>query len=108
MVEGRPQNDEFTGGIRISADKLYDLQSARAAFRARHAAGLQWRIERQPAARAAVSLHAGQLPGVDRLQQPKAPQCRIDLGDEWRVKLDDDLIQSLGAWLKPENVQILY
>jgi DNA polymerase-3 subunit alpha len=24
-------------------------------------------------------------------------QCRIDLGDQWRVKLDDDLIQSLAA-----------
>ncbi len=35
-------------------------------------------------------------------------QCRIDLGDQWRVKLDDDLIRSLSAWLRPENVQILY
>ena len=32
IVEGRPQHDDFTGGIRLSADKLYDLQSARAKF----------------------------------------------------------------------------
>jgi DNA polymerase-3 subunit alpha len=35
-------------------------------------------------------------------------ECRIDLGDAWRVKLDESLIQSLGEWLQPENVQIVY
>src|SRR5689334_14243157 len=32
LVEGRAQNDDFTGGIRLSADKIYDLQAARAKF----------------------------------------------------------------------------
>ena len=49
----------------------------------------------------------GAVPGVHRLQQQDA-ECRIDLGEDWRVKLDDGLIQSLGEWLQPENVQILY
>ena len=35
-------------------------------------------------------------------------ECRIDLGEAWRVKLDEGLIQSLGEWLRPENVQVLY
>ncbi len=35
-------------------------------------------------------------------------ECRIDLGEDWRVKLDEGLIQSLGEWLRPENVQVLY
>jgi DNA polymerase-3 subunit alpha len=34
--------------------------------------------------------------------------CEISLGDAWRVNLHDDLIQSLHAWLKPENVKIVY
>jgi len=35
-------------------------------------------------------------------------QCRIDLGEEWRVKLDDELLRSLTAWLQPQNVQVIY
>jgi DNA polymerase-3 subunit alpha len=38
----------------------------------------------------------------------KGATCEIDLGDEWRVNLHDDLLRSLGDWLKPENVQIVY
>ena len=34
--------------------------------------------------------------------------CEIDLGEAWRVNLHDYLIRSLGEWLSPENVRILY
>jgi DNA polymerase-3 subunit alpha len=34
--------------------------------------------------------------------------CEIDLGESWRVNLHDDLIRSLGDWLSPENVRIVY
>ena len=32
----------------------------------------------------------------------------MQLGDNWRVNLDDALMQSLNEWLKPENVEVLY
>jgi DNA polymerase-3 subunit alpha len=107
VVEGRPQNDEFTGGIRISAEKLYDLPSARARFaRGMHlvcngeSSGARLRELLSP-------YKQGNCP-VSIVYRNDGAQCRIDLGDQWRVKLDDDLIRSLAAWLKPENVQILY
>jgi DNA polymerase-3 subunit alpha len=107
VVEGRPQNDEFTGGIRISADKVYDLQSARSRF-ARSmrlvcngaSSGARLRDLLSP-------YRQGTCP-VSIVYSNDGAQCRIDLGEDWRVKLDDGLIQSLAAWLKPENVQILY
>ena len=34
--------------------------------------------------------------------------AEIELGNDWRVKLDDGLISSLGDWLEPNNVQIVY
>ena len=34
--------------------------------------------------------------------------CEIDLGEQWRVSLHDDLIRSLSEWLSPENVKIVY
>ena len=38
----------------------------------------------------------------------RAATCEIGLGSNWRVNLHDDLIRSLGDWLSPENVTILY
>jgi len=32
----------------------------------------------------------------------------IQLGDGWRVNLDDALLQSLTEWLRPENVEVVY
>jgi DNA polymerase-3 subunit alpha len=32
----------------------------------------------------------------------------VRLGEEWRVRPDDGLMQSLNDWLRPENVQVIY
>jgi DNA polymerase-3 subunit alpha len=32
----------------------------------------------------------------------------LRLGEEWRVKIEDSLLQSLGDWLRPENVKVVY
>jgi DNA polymerase III subunit alpha len=33
---------------------------------------------------------------------------KLELGNEWRVNLQDNLLQSLASWLNEENVQIVY
>jgi DNA polymerase-3 subunit alpha len=35
-------------------------------------------------------------------------RCRVRLGEDWRVRLDDRLLESLGGWLKPEAVNVIY
>jgi AcrR family transcriptional regulator len=35
-------------------------------------------------------------------------ECELPLGGEWSVRLEDALISSLGEWLQPENVQVIY
>jgi DNA polymerase III subunit alpha len=107
VVEGRPQNDEFTGGIRIAAEKVYDLQSARSRF----ARGMHLVCNGQSSGTRLRELLAPYRQGscpVSVVYSNHGAQCRIELGEEWRVKLDDGLIQALGAWLQPENVQIVY
>jgi DNA polymerase-3 subunit alpha len=37
-----------------------------------------------------------------------AAACDVALGDAWRVRPDGQLLERLGAWLAPENVQVLY
>jgi DNA polymerase III subunit alpha len=107
VVEGRPQSDEFTGGIRIAAEKVYDLPAARGRF----ARGVRLVCNGESSGARLRELLSPYKQGscpVSVVFRTDGAQCRIDLGDEWRVKLDDDLIRSLGAWLRPENVQILY
>ena len=37
-----------------------------------------------------------------------AASCEMRLGEDWRVRPDDALMQSLREWLRPENVQVIY
>jgi DNA polymerase-3 subunit alpha len=34
--------------------------------------------------------------------------CNVALGEAWRVRPDSQLISDLGAWLAPENVEVVY
>ena len=110
VVSGKVQNDEFSGGLRVGADELLDL----AALRGRYAARLRIAMNGEADAK--------------RLQQVLAPyrasgsgacqvivsyrnstaMCEVVLGDAWRVRPEAGLIDELGAWLAPENVQVVY
>jgi len=107
VVEGRPQSDEFTGGVRIAAEKVYDLAAARGRF----ARGVRLMCNGESSGARLRELLSPYRQGtcpVSIVYNNGGAQCRIDLGDEWRVKLDDDLLRSLTAWLQPQNVQVLY
>jgi hypothetical protein len=34
-------------------------------------------------------------------------QADFDLGEEWKVRLDDALVTDLGKWLAPESVEVV-
>ena len=107
VVEGRPQHDDFTGGIRLAAEKIYDLQTARAKF----ARNMRLTCNGQSNGAKLRELLAPYRNGgcaVSIIYTNREAECRIDLGEEWRVKPDDALIQSLEDWLSPQNVRIEY
>jgi len=92
---------------RISADKLYDLAAARARF----ARGIKLTCNGGSSGARLRALLDPYKPGacmVSVLYSNPDAQCRIDLGEEWRVRPDDTLMQSLADWLRPENVQLVY
>jgi len=118
IVEGRVSNDDFSGGLRVNARKLYDLAAARSAY----------------ANMLKISCN-GQADAV-KLRELLAPYCRTNgfnsgsdekrgcivkveyhnqnakvdlmLGDQWRVELHDELLAGLKTWLSDDNVKILY
>ncbi len=107
LVEGKVQKDDYSGGLRVTAEKLYTLAEARD----RYARGLRLIMNGGSDAR---RLH-------DLLQPYRNGACPVRLAygnadatadlplpEAWRVRLDDALLAGLGEWLKPENVKVLY
>jgi DNA polymerase-3 subunit alpha len=98
---------------RIIADKIYDLAAARSQF----AKSMRLSIngEASSKGKAAVShlrdlltpYRNGTCP-VCVCYHNGAVSCEMRLGEDWRVRLDDTLVQSLQEWLRPENVQLIY
>jgi DNA polymerase-3 subunit alpha len=113
IVEGRVSHDDFTGGIRVTARKLFDLATARNQF-AHH-----------------LKISCNGQSDANKLREMLKPYCghpqhdlkrcrvKIDyhndqghvellLGREWQVDLHDELLDGLTQWLSEENVKILY
>jgi DNA polymerase-3 subunit alpha len=107
IVEGKVAHDEFSGSLRITAEKLYDLQTARN----RYARAIRLTCNGQSSGVKLREILApyrnGSCP-VSVVYSSRGAVCEIDLGDAWRVNLQDDLMRHLGDWLQPENVRIVY
>ena len=107
IVEGKVAHDEFSGSLRISAEKVFDFPTARN----RYARGLRIVCNGDSSGgklrEVLEPYRTGKCP-VQIVYYTNGATCEIQLGDEWRVNLHEDLIQSLSDWLRPENVQVLY
>jgi len=110
VVCGRVQDDQFSGGLRVLAEELLDLDGLRARY----------------AARLKISMNGGA--DAKRLQQVLAPYratgngaclvvvaygngnaaCEVVLGEGWRVRPDSKLLADLGDWLTPENIELVF
>jgi DNA polymerase III subunit alpha len=110
VVAGKVQNDEFSGGLRVSADELLDLE----ALRGRYATRLRISMNGQADARRLQQLLAPYRANGDGACQVVvsytnlSAMCEVALGEAWRVRPEERLIQDLGSWLAPENVEVLY
>jgi DNA polymerase-3 subunit alpha len=107
IVEGKVSFDEFSGGMRVVADSVLDLEQARA----RYARRLELSINGQG--------NAGKLREILSAYQPgncpvlihyrnDAAEVDIPLPESQRVRLSDTLIQSLEEWLTAGNVSVTY
>jgi DNA polymerase-3 subunit alpha len=107
VAEGKVALDEFTGGLRVSADKLYDLAAARGRF----AKCVRIEMNGQANAIKLKELLAPYCNGscpVSVVYYNENARCEVELGAEWRVNLNDGLLQSLAAWLSADHVKIIY
>jgi DNA polymerase-3 subunit alpha len=118
-VSSKGDNEASSGGLRITANKLFDLAGARSCYAK------------------SIRLHCNGSSNAVKLKDLLAPYrnndgstsnsennsfycpvlityhnknaaCEIELGDEWCVSLHDNLLQSLSEHFHAENVKVIY
>ncbi len=115
IVSGTLRNDEFSGGLRMSADKAFDLAGARSQF----ARTLKLSMNGKSDATRLLELLASHrsIAAGDPLTKGcpvtiayhnGEASCEVHLGDDWRVMPTDQLAGGLSEWLAPENVEFCY
>ncbi|AVR98390.1 DNA polymerase III subunit alpha [Pseudoduganella armeniaca] len=107
-VTGKVSEDRFTGGLRISAEKVYDIVAARLQFGRQ----MGWTLpEPVPAAklRDVLAPHRDDygLPIQMRIK-PQGIDCVLQLGDDWRVAPSDALTVALEQVLGAREVAVEY
>ncbi len=108
-VQGKISEDRFSGGLRITAEKVMDIAAARGAF----VKALRLSMNGQA--------DANKLRELILPYRQKEAACpvvvqyttngaltELRLSDEWRVRADDALYRNLCDWLRAENVEMEY
>jgi DNA polymerase-3 subunit alpha len=113
IVQVKVTNDEYSGGMRVVAEHIYDLQLAREA----RAKALRIRLNGNADAvmlkrmlnpfRAAPE---NGMPGtpVEIQYETSSASCTLRLDESWRVRLSDRLVEQLTEWTSTADVEVAY
>jgi len=110
VVAGKVQNDDFSGGLRVTAEDLLDLDELRGRYAARLRIAMNGKADARRLQQVLQPYRAsgnGACLVVVSYENAKAV-CEVALGESWRVRPDGRLLSELGSWLAPENVQVIY
>ncbi|MDB5762145.1 MAG: dnaE [Herminiimonas sp.] len=107
-VQGKVSEDRFSGGLRITAEKVMDIATARIQFGKQFAFSLSDRIDAAQI-KNILSPYRSQsgLPLTMRYTR-QGVGCEIRLADEWRVSPVDALKQSLVDRLGVQSAAVEY
>jgi DNA polymerase III subunit alpha len=111
VVEGEVSVDDYSGGYRMSARAVYDIDQAREHFAKRLRVGI-----------AANKAGNGFIPALQSILQPfreggcpvvidyQRPDARVELplGRDWRVRPTDELLHRLRELAGEQDVEIVY
>jgi DNA polymerase-3 subunit alpha len=111
VVEGEVSVDDYSGGYKMSARAMYDIEQARAHFAKR----LKVHVNQKRASN-------GFIPALQHVLQPfcqggcqvvidyQSDAGRVDLplGREWRVHPSDELLHRLRELAGEQDVEIIY
>jgi len=111
VVEGEVSVDDYSGGYKMSARSIYDIEQARAHFAKR----LKVHVNQERASN-------GFIPALQHILQPfcqgacpvvidyQSDDARVDLplGQDWQVHPSDELLHRLRELTGEQDVEIIY
>ncbi|MCK9531145.1 MAG: DNA polymerase III subunit alpha [Gammaproteobacteria bacterium] len=111
VVEGEVNQDEYSGGLRMQASEIYDIDQARE----RYARRIVLRLDEAAAdnglltalEKALSPFREGRCP-IRVHYRNRTAQVPIDLGETWNVRPAQELLQRLRHLLGEENVRLEY
>lgn len=108
VIEGKVSEDNFSGGLRIVVDKVFELGEARSRFARSLAIRLGEGFSDVARLRSTLTPYRSDDAGCPIRLSYRNPQAQGDLilPPEWGVRLDDGLLLSLRDWLGDKAVQI--
>jgi len=109
VVRGKASLDEYSGNMRVSAEELFDIASARSTFANRLELGIapENRVSVSRLKELLTPYRDGKCPVMIRYRNLIA-DAQLKLGEEWRVTLHNDLLEGLNKLLGAQNVRIHY
>jgi DNA polymerase-3 subunit alpha len=108
LVVGKVSEDRFNGGLRITAEKAFDIATARIQYG--HKLEMDVACTVAPAKLAEILQpyrHENGLP-VSLRVTPQGIPCILQLGDAWRVAPSDELKYALELHLGAKDVAVEY
>ncbi len=114
IILGKVSNDEYSGGTRIVADSLYDLQMARESKARALSIRLNGNAQAQTLREVLNPFRADPengFPGtpVEIVYNSGEASCVVRLSEDWRVRVPDVLMQQLGKMVaQPTDVNLEY
>jgi DNA polymerase-3 subunit alpha len=106
-VSQRVSEDGEPQGLRIAAETVLDLCTVRRRFATRLRLSCNGNASAQRLAEILQPHRPGEKPVIVCYRNARIGG-EVELSDDWRVNLDDALIERLEEWLQPQNVQVLY
>ncbi len=111
--------DEYSGGVRVSVDELLDLCAAREKFGKRVLIKLNGVAQYTAVRRALMDHRVASQSGMPTPPQGAGLQvllgyhnehgrCEIELGQSWRVRPREEMLQSVLQHLHPQHVAVVY
>ena len=111
VVEGQVSVDEYTGGFKMSAEKLYNMEQARAAFSTRLVISLSAEVARNGFVEELKGILAPVARGtcpVYLQYQTSAAEAEIALGEQWKISPTSAVMEQLSRLAGEQNVQLIY
>jgi DNA polymerase-3 subunit alpha len=113
IVQAKVANDEYSGGMRVVAEQIYDLQLAREARAKALRIRLNGNADAAMLKRMLNPFRAAPengMPGtpVEIQYETERAFCTLRLDESWRVRLSDKLVEQLTEWTSLADIEVAY